>query len=334
MLPQGKTKHDDIEIKKLELLNSILMKELLESKDKITNLKEENEKLKAENLKLKNFQSTNDIDSHNKIERIKNEPLDIDSNEDNYQNPHKSTMDIIENTLNSTNKSTKNEENLSFQEEALSKSRTNDEFSKDEDEFSGENDKLSKITKQEVNHTQSLGKANFKCENSKNEIGKYNLNVHMKNIPIKVIPGTSKETKISKVKNQNQNARKKTSKNIGCDICGKSFIELRNLKNHKKSVHEGIKEFKCKLCEKFFTTKRRLEGHQKTFKGYCYALVTKKEPAKKHKCDICGKYLIDSRNLKNHIKFVHKGIKEFKCDSCEKFFATKQTLYNHKEKCS
>ena len=38
MLPQGKTKHDDIEIKKLELLNSILMKELLESKGKITNL--------------------------------------------------------------------------------------------------------------------------------------------------------------------------------------------------------------------------------------------------------------------------------------------------------
>ena len=46
MLPQGKTKHDDIAIKKLELLNSILMKELLESKGKITNLEEENENFK------------------------------------------------------------------------------------------------------------------------------------------------------------------------------------------------------------------------------------------------------------------------------------------------
>ena len=258
MLPQEQTDHDDIKIKKLELLNSILMKELLESKDKITNLTEENEKLKAENLKLKNFQSTNDIDSHIKIERIKNEPLNIDSNEDNHQNPHKSTMDIIENTLSSTNKSTKNEENRSFQE----------------------------------------------------------------------------ETKISEDKDQNQNAQARNSKNIGCDICGKSFIESRNLKNHKKSVHEGIKEVKCKSCEKSFTTKRRSEGHQETFKGNCSDLATKKESAKKHKCDTCGKYLIDSRNLKNHIKSVHKGIKEFKCDSCEIFFATKQTLYNHKEKCS
>ena len=54
MLPQGKTKHDDIEIKKLQMLNSILIKELRGYKLKIIELQDENENLQAENLKLKN----------------------------------------------------------------------------------------------------------------------------------------------------------------------------------------------------------------------------------------------------------------------------------------
>ena len=53
MLPQGKTKHDDIEIKKLEMLNSILIRELRGYKLKIIELQDENENLQAENLKLK-----------------------------------------------------------------------------------------------------------------------------------------------------------------------------------------------------------------------------------------------------------------------------------------
>ena len=54
MLPQVKTKRDDIEIKKLEMLNSILIKELRGYKLKIIELQDENENLQAENLKLKN----------------------------------------------------------------------------------------------------------------------------------------------------------------------------------------------------------------------------------------------------------------------------------------
>ena len=54
MLAQGKTKRDDIEIKKLEMLNSILIKELRGYKLKINELQDENENLQAENLKLKN----------------------------------------------------------------------------------------------------------------------------------------------------------------------------------------------------------------------------------------------------------------------------------------
>ena len=48
-----------------------------------------------------------------------------------------------------------------------------------------------------------------------------------------------------------------------CDICGKSFFEARNVRNHKKSVHEGIKDFHCDVCEKLFATKQTLQRHQK-----------------------------------------------------------------------
>ena len=75
MLPQGKTKRDDIEIKKLEMLNSILIKELRGYKLKIIELQDENENLQAENLKLKNsFECCGRIENL-EIEHIKDHGL-------------------------------------------------------------------------------------------------------------------------------------------------------------------------------------------------------------------------------------------------------------------
>ena len=61
------------------MLNSILIKELREYKNKTINLQHKNEKLQTENLKLKNLKfSNNDIDSHIKIECINNELIGTD----------------------------------------------------------------------------------------------------------------------------------------------------------------------------------------------------------------------------------------------------------------
>ena len=46
-----------------------------------------------------------------------------------------------------------------------------------------------------------------------------------------------------------------------CDICGKCFFEARNVRNHKRSVHEGIKDHHCKICDKPFATKQTLQLH-------------------------------------------------------------------------
>ena len=75
MLPQGKTKCDDIEIKKLEMLNSILIKELRGYKLKIIELQDENENLQAENSKLKNsFECCGRIENL-EIEHIKDDQV-------------------------------------------------------------------------------------------------------------------------------------------------------------------------------------------------------------------------------------------------------------------
>ncbi|CAH1776325.1 unnamed protein product [Owenia fusiformis] len=47
-----------------------------------------------------------------------------------------------------------------------------------------------------------------------------------------------------------------------CDICGKKFISITHLNNHK-NVHTGEKPFKCPLCLKGFTQTSSLNLHQR-----------------------------------------------------------------------
>ena len=35
-----------------------------------------------------------------------------------------------------------------------------------------------------------------------------------------------------------------------CKICDKLFCDSRNLKNHIRNIHEGIKDFACDVCAK------------------------------------------------------------------------------------
>ena len=62
---------------------------------------------------------------------------------------------------------------------------------------------------------------------------------------------------------------------------GKSFAYLKTLTNHKKSVHEGIKDYICEEdgCIRAFTTAPELSKHiERVHVG-----------AKDHICERCGK---------------------------------------------
>ena len=61
--------------------------------------------------------------------------------------------------------------------------------------------------------------------------------------------------------------------NYPCDICDKNFIDLTELRNHKKSEHE----FNCKKCNFKANTNVELIDH-----------MCDKHKLKEFPCDICG----------------------------------------------
>ena len=74
-----------------------------------------------------------------------------------------------------------------------------------------------------------------------------------------------------------------------CKICDK---KVQNLKEHKETVHEGIKSFKCDICKGKFSTKQSLEKH----------ILGIHEGKKSFLCSICGYTAFLDTNLKQHIQ--------------------------------
>ena len=109
-----------------------------------------------------------------------------------------------------------------------------------------------------------------------------------------------------------------------CDLCGKLFSHLTNLKKHLKMIHEGPENpLQCKRCNKIFSRNNVLKKH--------ILEVHEGKRTKDHKCDICGHIFSESSGLKLHIKSVHEQIKDHKCNDCNKAFSTRGTLKTHIE---
>ncbi|XP_034749721.1 zinc finger protein OZF-like isoform X2 [Etheostoma cragini] len=101
-----------------------------------------------------------------------------------------------------------------------------------------------------------------------------------------------------------------------CDVCGKTFPNIRCLRLHEK-VHKGVKEFVCQECGKTFYRRDHLIVHVRTHSG-----------EKPYHCDICGKSFSQSQNLTIH-KRSHSGEKPYQCGLCGKLFNTSSHLKTH-----
>jgi uncharacterized Zn-finger protein len=107
----------------------------------------------------------------------------------------------------------------------------------------------------------------------------------------------------------------------GCKV--KNFDSSERLKEHIKSIHNAIPEFKCDYenCTKGFVKRELLNRHLKRHTA-----------VKKFKCTSfeCVMSFITKSELESHIGYVHKDEKLFECKACRKRFGGKNQLKDHR----
>ena len=282
MLPQGKTNHHDIEMEKLKTLNSILMKQLRESKIKINNLEDEREKLKAENLKLKEVSIDNEIRK---------------SVIDQFLNKESSVKEIKENFLGDlqTNKeiSTNNDIQWLVDDQILNKDSFVNEI---KEKF------LEDLqTNKEVSTDDEIIANIFLCNICNKELKIYfHLKQHIKKVhdhgfhEKKKIFNLQPNTKIDECGNQTNANVTKLHK---CHTCDKTFSTKGDKTRHIKMIHEQVTHFNCNKCDKSFNLKFLLTRHYLTH-------LTEEE--RNIKCHICSKSFPRPDKLKKHIKTHHE----------------------------
>lgn len=93
-----------------------------------------------------------------------------------------------------------------------------------------------------------------------------------------------------------------------CEICGKTFRRMSQLKPHLKDHYDKERKYECETCGRTFVRPNELRKHRMRHNG-----------EKPHVCDKCGTAFLDSHALKRHIN-THTDNKPFQCKVCKKKF--------------
>ncbi|KAG7298340.1 hypothetical protein JYU34_017943 [Plutella xylostella] len=103
--------------------------------------------------------------------------------------------------------------------------------------------------------------------------------------------------------------------NCICDVCGKSFINSKRLKVHKRTHESGA--FPCNLCGKVLKTKTSKANHMETHSKRIL------------KCQICSQPMKHYNDRVKHMSEVHNITHKFKCPVCPKEYNIRHYLATH-----
>ncbi|TGZ62538.1 hypothetical protein CRM22_007384 [Opisthorchis felineus] len=137
-------------------------------------------------------------------------------------------------------------------------------------------------------------------------------------------PGSRLRDKTTRRNQPPKSEKPKTSKENTCDICGKSFSWLSNLRRHAV-VHTNLRNYKCEFCSKSFKLHASLKGHKTVAHSSEQAIGDDQT----NKCEICGKRVASSWDLAGHMR-VHSKERPFLCDLCGWSFGISSNLYRHR----
>lgn len=103
-----------------------------------------------------------------------------------------------------------------------------------------------------------------------------------------------------------------------CDYCDIRFKDALQLAEHEHN-HRNPNSIKCNVCGRIFKQLSNLRRHQRLHS----------DDAIPYQCDLCGKSFSQAGALKVH-KRIHSGEKPYKCELCSKTFYHSSTMNRHK----
>ncbi|XP_060084066.1 zinc finger protein 300-like [Ylistrum balloti] len=116
-----------------------------------------------------------------------------------------------------------------------------------------------------------------------------------------------------------------------CDICGKRYKVNTSLKLHVKSHEPNYVKpvYPCSSCDKSFANPSLLRTHTRR-KHEPESEFEREVREVKHFCYICHKTFSSKAALQEHTKIIHMRIYDHQCDQCGKVFGYEKSLATHK----